>query len=796
MNFSSAKKYLLLVSLLFKVIVSSQLSAQTNNPEKIYIHTDRNTYRSGETIFFKAYIYSRFSPDDIATVMEMDLVAKEKTVLPVHKYIVGKGIAYGAVTIPDSLPGGAYYLRAWLVRNNKQEPSGAVYRPLYLYSPSAGSAEHGKSNETRDTATAIEFYPGSVGLIRGVPNTVFYKIDPGTTKPLKHYRVVSGNNEPIAVIEPVWKGIGNFVFQPNDTGIYKITDGGTAVGNADIPLPAFSDQAVSIDCADNGKSIMFTVYKPRSLQTADSLRVIGIMDGILIFEKKIPDNKTVFSANIPTDELPAAVMDIAVLKGKNELLGYRSVFVNANGSFPSVELTMDSLHTGDTLQNVFTLQFKDTTAANCSVSVIDAEKDIIVDDGGIIPALLLPGVQMEREPDFSLIPTVNITTRMNLLAGTDPFTRKRIQSFLQNQSPETNEPDSGYLHVSGKILDKKTGKPIQKGTIKFILYNQPVGTDIAETTIKPGGIFQLDHIVYEGETKLSYEVDGQEKNDLLIIFDSTQQKVVTDKTFASPLLFRLAERATALQKNFPVKKIATDTVKNFGTSTLKEVVVTKKIGRPVDLVNEKYATGIFSNNIASKIVDLVNDPPTHNAGNIFDYLMGRINGLMIGRKGANNYELSTTRGYTMTGGLAKIRVYLNEHETTIDDIAGVPLVDVALVKYFPPGNGQLPGIGLAGILAIYTRKLDDALVNKTVAQPGFTSAFRFRGFEPFTAFDPAGKNDQTKPVLYWNPDVFFDRATPSFTFRFAGNGSARKYYLKVEGFTVDGKLIHFEKLIQ
>ena len=51
-------------------------------------------------------------------------------------------------------------------------------------------------------------------------------------------------------------------------------------------------------------------------------------------------------------------------------------------------------------------------------------------------------------------------------------------------------------------------------------------------------------------------------------------------------------------------------------------------------------------------------------------------------------------------------------------------------------------------------------------------------------------------TLYWDPNVYTDSETTSVKVNFFNNDTGRKFKVVVEGFDVNGKLIHLEKWIE
>ena len=114
------KTFLFLCSL---IITVSRLDAQkpsealsvlaTQYPsEKIYIHYDKDYYVAGETIWFKAYLYSKGLPSSLSNNFYIQLIGPDGRMISQKKYPVKGATATGDFTIADSMPQGYYHIRA------------------------------------------------------------------------------------------------------------------------------------------------------------------------------------------------------------------------------------------------------------------------------------------------------------------------------------------------------------------------------------------------------------------------------------------------------------------------------------------------------------------------------------------------------------------------------------------------------------------------------------------------------------------------------------------------------------
>ena len=81
--------------------------------EKIHVHFDRQAYKAGETIWFKAYLFNGFQLSDLSTNFFVDLLDEDGIVIASKKLpIIGSTVS-GSITLTESLPSGHYLFRAY-----------------------------------------------------------------------------------------------------------------------------------------------------------------------------------------------------------------------------------------------------------------------------------------------------------------------------------------------------------------------------------------------------------------------------------------------------------------------------------------------------------------------------------------------------------------------------------------------------------------------------------------------------------------------------------------------------------
>jgi hypothetical protein len=152
---------------------------------------------------------------------------------------------------------------------------------------------------------------------------------------------------------------------------------------------------------------------------------------------------------------------------------------------------------------------------------------------------------------------------------------------------------------------------------------------------------------------------------------------------------------------------------------LPAVVVRTTAKSRADQFNEEFVSGLFRSG-DERLVSVMDDPSAVGHSNIFSYLQGRVAGLQITPAGFNG-GAARWRG-------SRVTFFLDEVRVDPQQIASIPMTDIAIVKAYPPPFLGASGGG-AGI-AIYTRRGGPANY-----LPPNSSVFRVKGYTPSAALD-------------------------------------------------------------
>ncbi len=100
--------------------------------EKTYVQTDKPYYYPGEPLWFKGYINYQVPAwrDSLCRVMYVELISARKKIVLSRTLKIDSGMFHGDVILPDSLPPGPYYLRAYTNLSRNFGSSALFIKPI------------------------------------------------------------------------------------------------------------------------------------------------------------------------------------------------------------------------------------------------------------------------------------------------------------------------------------------------------------------------------------------------------------------------------------------------------------------------------------------------------------------------------------------------------------------------------------------------------------------------------------------------------------------------------------------
>jgi len=224
--------------------------------EKIFAHTDRSFYMTGEIVWFKLYTVDARTnkPMDMSKVAYVDVLDSVNNTILQAKIALKWGTGSGSLYIPVTVANGNYKLRAYTNWMKNFSPDFYFEKQLMIVNPlQSPAAPIKKTALTYD----IQFFPEGGNLVSGLSSTVGFKaIGADGIGVNVSGAVINEQNDTVARFTAAKFGMGRFIFTPVAGHSYKAVAriGGTNL-TKQLPIASASGYVMQVTDAGNQLSV-------------------------------------------------------------------------------------------------------------------------------------------------------------------------------------------------------------------------------------------------------------------------------------------------------------------------------------------------------------------------------------------------------------------------------------------------------------------------------------------------------------------------------------------------------------
>lgn len=775
----------------------SSLAGQ-HQPEKIYIHYDKEYYVAGETIWFKAYLLNDGKPSGLSNNLYLQFADARGNIVSTKCFPVLGAVSKGSIDVPDSLPQGNYYIRALTPEMFNYDEVFVYKKNILVFKPSPVTTKEKDPSQN----LSLQFFPESGYLVDGILTVVGFKAVDQWGAPLEVNGIIKlEEGTTIASFKSFHDGIGKVQFKPQ-AGKKYIAEVETDAGKRIYQLPEVKASGVNLKIQDEkgGKKFQLTRSEKDKTQFTTLTLVVEI-DNHVVYENDIAfeDYPSVIG-HLVTDSLPSGILHFTVFNSDGVPLAERLSFVDNQEYVSSGTITSEKAAVEKRAENTIEVSFAEGIQRSCSVSVTADLGDSFNDKDNIWSRLLLtsdlkgyvynPAWYFENHNDTTKLAIDNLLL-------THGWSRFNWTKILANQFSEKKYSDQPFISITGKVMDGNNKEALTNGILNFYVEAEDSTSQNYEAVVDASGKFMLDSLMFLGKAKFYYAfIDNKGKTKPALVSIDHNPFRNTIETIPSGMMDNLIAKDIANARfkdevniRYGYVKSRLDEIKELEKVTVH--ATSKK--KPIDIVNEKYTTGVFK--APGKVnLDNINDPANDKAMNVVDYIKNRIPQVEIqGGRFVNRKNFSLMSGQKWTVG-----IFLNEVPADIFQLRILRTTDVALVKFYEAGfvgvGSSFPG----GAIAVYTKEKDG-----NEEKPEKLRYVEYNGYSISKEFyNPDYNNKEirqplsdNRTTLYWNPDVYTDIETKSLKLNFFNNDFSRKFKVVVEGFDAAGKMVHIEKII-
>lgn len=772
--------------------------------EKLYLHFDRATYIPGETIWFKAYLFTGNFPSQISKTLYAELLDAKGKLLERKSIPVVVSGAAASFDIPPDLITSHIYVRAytkWMLNfdssflftkaipiiNSKQTINKSI--PL--------SQKNNSSVTTQQPAFFLQFFPEGGDLVQEVESRVAFKATDHKGIPINISGDVTDNKgNKIRSFASVHDGMGSFEFLPKTGYTYKATWKDAKGTPHETLLPVAKQNGFVIEVNTNSNQIEFKIKRSANGPLSyPFVYVIAQLNQQLLYRAKVNLSKiNIASGIIPLDNIPAGIVQVTLFTPDEKPIAERITFVNQSASYFITDLNTALKDMGKRKKNVIQIDVPDTLAANLSVAVTDADLDPVEQGANIFSSLLLtddikgyvynPAYYFSSDAD-------SVADHLDLVMMTNGWRRFNWENVLANRWPKIIYAPENYLSIGGQIIGlNKT--LLANRELNAVLELKNKNRKFMNTPVLANGKFFFSEIVFYDTARLFYQFNNDKNKSLTssAIFE-IKNNLLTKALQLEPdsfLLSSLIKPDSAIAvKNIEIYKKQQSELELQKVKILKEVVITTKKKSKQEIMDEEYTSGFFSGG-ESKTFLPDEDPAFHSSQTVLDYLQSRVAGLQI-TVGADPSIL--WRG-------SKTALFMNEIEGDVTMIQTISMSDVAMIKVFNPPFFGASGAGAGGAVAVYLKK--GATGNQITKGLDYVSIAGYSPVKEFYSPDYSKTEEITnadyRKTLYWNPFVITDKIHRRIFLSFYNNDITKKMKVIIEGCNEEGKLTRVEKVLQ
>jgi hypothetical protein len=758
--------------------------------ERAYLQYDKAAYAPGETIWFKAYMMQGVYPADESKTFYADWTDDKGNLLShTIRYIEGAA-SDGQFDIPADYSGKFIHVKAytkWMLNFD----SAFLYQKDILILGKNGNSVTSKIS----VEPTLVFFPEGGDATEGVPNKIAFKASDQWARPVKIKGVIKDNlGKIIDSLRIHHDGMGYFFLVPRHGESYTAKWKDEKGSEYTTPLPAIKPGGISLQVSVKGTKRVFIINAtPDVAVKSDSVFLIGTINQYQAFKVKKDISKGYVQGVIPTKDLPSGILTITVFDTAWNPLAERITFINNEEYRFNAEMSVEHWGLNKRARNEIMITVPDSLQADFAVSVTDSGIDTDSSNNIISHLLLTSEIKGKvYNPTYYFSGNNDsISQNLDLVMLTHGWRRFKWEEVVKNKMPKINfQKDTSYLTLSGKIYGATPTQLRDHASIILVMSQQTgKGNKVLYFPVEANGTFNDPSVILFDTIRVYYRL-SKSISDATVNFMESRLRAIPGRQTATGIFYDQLNDTTGYSRHFQLSDEMTRLFKLYEGKTLENVVITTKTKTPVQIMDEKYSSGLFAGGDNYQF-DIINDKTIIASRTIFEYLQAKVAGLQIN---------TTSNPPTLTWRGGKPDLFLNEVQIDADFVSTLPITDIAYVKVFRPPFFSPFGGGANGAIAVYTRRDNEGqtepgkgLANNVVS--GYTPVRQF--YSPnYGTFNAANEKKDFRTTLYWNPNVNTTPGKNKVTVVFYNNDVSKSFRVIVEGMSTEGKLVHLEQIME
>ena len=190
--------------------------------EKVFVHTDRSFYLTGEYLWFNAYNVEGSSHENLnlSKVAYVEVIDKEQKPVLQTKISLEQGTGQGSLFLPASLPSGQYTFRVYTRWMRNFDPAYYFSKTISIVNPFKPLAISAQA----DSATFdLQFFPEGGRLVNGLRSKVAFRVVDQSGKGIDAKGLLlNDKGDTLSRFRPLKFGLGHFYVSPLQDRKYTV----------------------------------------------------------------------------------------------------------------------------------------------------------------------------------------------------------------------------------------------------------------------------------------------------------------------------------------------------------------------------------------------------------------------------------------------------------------------------------------------------------------------------------------------------------------------------------------------
>ena len=768
--------------------------------EKIYLHTDKPHYVSGDRIWFRAHVADAAThfPVSYSPYVYVELFNPDDSVVFRVKIREDGGAYHGFLPIPDDTPEGDYTIRAYTAYMLHLDEHYLSTKPVSIIHPRARAEVQ---NPASDEDFDVVFYPEGGSLMQGVSCMVAFK----SLKTNGQSANISGvvydreGNE-IQRFESEHSGMGRFwLLSAKGKSYYAVCRNEAGITKR-FEIPAAAERGYALSLSQSTDSIYVSALKPAESTQADELYLLAHTRGMTRYINFLDHARDI--AVIEKELFPSGVLHFILFDADMNPLSERLMFINHQHEHVHTTYFSDEQNfTPRSLvkkQVMLTDSSGDPLTGNFSVSVTSDSKLMSDAVSNIMSELLLSSDLRGyiENPAYYFQNSDHSFVALDLLMCTQGWRRYDIAELARGRFDQPELSVESGMKISGSVKNISNEKAVHNVEVTAVSYTSAIFNSVRTDR---DGRFSIP--VGETPDSTLFMVSADPKRRM-----TRMKMTIDDEIF--PVRTLTAVRPTKMKRE-QIENYAERLVQPFAYESdidvyeLSEVTITAQ--RITPRKSHLYAHPDVSvteeelNKLAGKdIYDVLRNLPGVQVDGHNITIRGRT--LLNLNESERPRPLVLLDNMPMDIGKEKPTQGNVQKNTSILEM--ISIHDIAQIDILSSvvNTAIFGSIGGQGVIAIYTKNgiNSGGKINPIAAQTFHSKALLPLGFQQPVEFyapkydTPEKRNAQTpdtRATIHWQPVVQTYNRQGVASFEFYTADEQDSYTAVIEGLTDDGKII-------